>query len=158
MEAHMPEIRRILVPTDYSTNSRAAIEYALFLAKAHNAELELMHVWEVPAPFDPEWTIRVPGGASLGAAQYVRQRAAEEMEQLVSELKLLYARVRGRIDTGDPATAIVEAASSGSDLIVMATHGRTGVSRWVMGSVAEKVARHAKCPLTIVRGTEARHG
>ena len=81
------------------------------------------------------------------------------MELLLTELRSGQERVRGRIETGDPAAAVVRvAAHDRHDLIVMGTHGRTGVTRWLMGSVAENVLRHAHCPVLIVRGEEASNG
>jgi nucleotide-binding universal stress UspA family protein len=149
------EFRRILVPVDFSPASRLALEYAKALAAKSGGVLELLHVVED----------RVVAGL-WPADMYAPSRQIEDalvknaMERLAACLTREERRRLGVTLTlllGRPAVTIVEhAASCKADLIVMGTHGRTGVSHLVLGSVAERVIRTAVCPVFVVRGeTEA---
>ena len=146
----MSEIRRILVPIDFSEPSRAAFDYAVELAKSCGATVDVLHVWEAPNFLPPDSAGSVP---SLSYAEHVRKAADDALETFVAD-----ARGRGielnasEIQLGRPAHAIAEAALAGGyDLIVLGTHGRTGFSRALIGSVAENVVRHAPCPVLTVR-------
>jgi universal stress protein A len=148
----MSSIRRILVPVDFSEPSRAALDYAATVARAFGATLDLLHVWEVPSFVPPGTTLDL-GAPVHSLVETVRGGAEEALKQLVSD-----ATGRGlpigsaRAEPGSPAHSIVEAAKAGSyDLIVIGTNGRTGLSRALIGSVAERVVRLAPCPVLAVR-------
>jgi len=146
------KLKRILVPVDFSACSREALRYAAFLASPFDASIDVLHVWE-PLPYlAPETLIRV-GSTDQTLAQFARTEAARDMEQFLFELsKLGVENARGRLETGHPARTILEVIAKGDyDLVVMGTHGRTGLSRLVVGSVAEKVVRGAVRPVVTVR-------
>ena len=149
----MADVRKqILVPVDFSECSKPALEYAGRLARGIPADLHLLHVWEVP-----EFVPRVmPGEAFLdrrALAELVERRAREELDAFVREAeKLEIPIVSTTLACGVPPRSIVESAKRGGyDLLVLGTHGRTGFSHVMLGSVAERVVRHASCPVLTVR-------
>jgi nucleotide-binding universal stress UspA family protein len=135
-------IRKILFPTDFSEHSRAAFEVACALARDYRAELLVVHVHRPPQVFAPDGiALAVPEEPLDLRARLAQVRPAD------SQVKVEY-----HLAEGDPATEILSIAQSrGSDLIVMGTHGSTGLSRLLMGSVAESVLRKAPCPVLTVR-------
>jgi len=150
-------VGRILVATDFSEPSRAALDYAANLAKKLEASVDLLHVWEAPTfvvPGTGMTSIYVGSGAGEQTIEEVmRQSANHAMDEFVAKAKARGVAVRSmKTEQGRPAHAIVEAAKSGEyDLIVIGTHGRTGLPRVLLGSVAENVVRHARCPVLTVR-------
>jgi nucleotide-binding universal stress UspA family protein len=143
-----PDIKRILVPLDFSSNSALALDYAYALAQRFDAALHLVHVCEVPS--------MMTGSMDAYALAYTdwSQRLGDEAEHELT--KLLPALTRVKVSTevlfGNPARAIVTAAGTNhADLIVMGTHGHGAVMHMVMGNVAERVVRTASCPVLTVR-------
>ena len=143
-----PDIKRILVPLDFSVNSTRALDYACGLAAKFDAAIHLVHVCEVPS--------MITGSMDAYALAYTdwSQRLGAEAEaQLVREA----ARVQGvKVTTeilfGNAASSIIDAADANqADLIVMGTHGHGAVMHMVMGNVAERVVRGAPCPVLTVR-------
>jgi nucleotide-binding universal stress UspA family protein len=140
---------RILCPIDFSPGSRRAMEIAIQLAKPAGAELILAHAWHLPAmaaageyPVPPE------------TVQALVDDAARGLAQAAGEAKDLGARVvTTSFLSGVPWEQLVAAleADPTIDLVVMGTHGRTGLRRLLIGSVTEKVVRHAPCPVLAVR-------
>ena len=150
------DIKRILVPTDFSPAGRPAIEAACSFARRFGAMIDLLHVWELPVAIAPAMLLTPPVGPPLAAAEFIRGHAGQEMERLVGQLRAPGLEVRGRLESGHPAETILRIAESdGADLIVMGTHGRTGISHLLMGSVAERVVRRATCAVLTVRGRGA---
>lgn len=130
---------KILFPTDFSHTSDAALALATALARDTGAKLLIVHVEEPPVAY---------GGGELYYG--IPNPAAADLERMLREIKPTDASVpfEHHLITGDPATAIVRFADREHvDLIVMGTHGRTGLSRLLMGSVAEAVVRRASCPV-----------
>jgi nucleotide-binding universal stress UspA family protein len=151
----MGNIRRILVPVDFSPPSRAAVRYAGQLAQELGATIDLLHIWRPPTFIPAGLMVVVPGAADHQSLESLAEtEIAESMHALVAELKAergIEARLRVGFQPGSPADPIVELAERGEfDLIVMGTHGRTGVARLFLGSVAERVARLSHCPVLIV--------
>lgn len=146
----MTTIRQILVPVDFSEHSSAALDYAAGLARMAGASVDVLHVWQVPI-FEP------PGPLVPEAATSLWEAARRNAEQAVETFRAAASKrgiaVRSsKAVAGTPANAIVDVAESGGyDLIVIGTHGRTGISRALIGSVAERVVRHAHCPVLAVR-------
>jgi len=137
------KLRKILCPVDFSEGSARALEEAVRLAKEHNAELVVAHAWYVP-PTAIELSL------SSDALDAIREDAARGLEDTVSRARSLGAtQLTGVLLDGLPWTRIVEAAE-GCDLVVMGTHGRTGLSHVLLGSVAEKVVRHAHGSVLVV--------
>jgi nucleotide-binding universal stress UspA family protein len=141
--------KRILVPLDFSEPSMRALAYAKTLGEAVGASLELLHV--VPNPY-----VADPSGLYMALPQnllddFEREARARLDETLTSEERKTF-KAQSTVRTGDPLVAIVEHARvTPIDLIVMGTHGRTGVSHFFVGSVAERVVRSSPCPVLTVR-------
>ena len=151
----MAKLNRILVPVDFSACSRAAIDYASFLAQITGASVDVLHVWEPALYPTPEAAVYAAGERHQRLVEFTITDAGRAMEETLAELeKSLTGRVRGRLESGRPLEAILAAIAEGYDLVVMGTHGRRGVSRLVTGSVAEKVVRMAACPVVTVHAGE----
>ncbi|MSP60422.1 MAG: universal stress protein [Myxococcales bacterium] len=158
----MPTIERILVPVDFSACSRAALDYAVWIAgladpgadpRAPKMSIDVLHVWEPPHLIAPEVRVGAREGPGQTLAEFARSHAGHEMEALLATLEQRSgARVRGRLETGDPCATIVKvAADERFHIIVMGTHGRSGLSHLFAGSIAEKVVRRAPCPVLTLR-------
>jgi universal stress protein A len=149
----MPRLKKILVPVDYSDCSRVAMEYALFLAKRFDAEVEVLHVVEMPLHGEEQTVVR----PDTGKEQLLSELLMQEAVKTETEFFAPFARdatipIERRLLKGRPGKVIVEAATQrGADLIVMGTHGRSGFERLIMGSVTERVLRSAHCPVVVVR-------
>jgi len=135
------KVKRILAPVDFSEASLAGLDYAAAIGEHFDAELVVLFVVE---------PVRFPGDRDALAEheQRVGRRELSRLEQRFRDRPLRY---RALLQTGAPPQVIVEQAERlGADLIVMATHGRTGLSHLLLGSVAEKVVRSARCPVLTV--------
>lgn len=154
----MKKIESILVPTDFSQGSEAAIDAARSLATKLGAELEILHVWDGEEErLMPPLIVDFEDGTASRLLTEVRahglslERASAELERLAGE----GLRFRARFLTGAAAEKIVQVAiDEGHDLVVMGTHGRTGVRRMVLGSVAENVVRTCPVPVLTVHSNE----
>ena len=145
------EIRQILAPTDFSEFSKQAIESAFALAQTFGAKLLLLHVVELPA-YPVEGFVPSTMGTTL--IDDLQRQASLDLAQVLREPPNATVEVSRQVDVGIPYRTIVEVAEAvKADLIVMATHGRTGLSHLVMGSVAERVVRTAPCPVLTIRPT-----
>jgi len=146
-------ISRILVPVDFSAHSDEALRYAAALGSRLGASLELLHVVEDPF-VSGAWSseVYVPNVPELldNLVADAKRRLSDLKDVVVPEsVPAATAVLKGR-----PAHTIVEHAKDGHfDLVVMGTHGRTGLAHLVMGSVAEAVVRRAPCPVLTVRQT-----
>jgi universal stress protein A len=151
----MPLITNILVPVDFSPCSRAAMRYALALVRTFRARLEVLHVWELPGYLRPDLTVWA-GDVSGSLAEHARREAEQGMRLFVDESGLLPDdKVHSTVLGGTPYASVLAALEDGDfDLVVMGTHGRTGLSHVLLGSVAERVVRHAKVPVLTVRAPE----
>ena len=149
----MPTLRTILVPTDLSPCSTRALASAQDFALAFGASIDLLYVWSAPALVAPESVITGVGINEQPLLEWIRHSATEQLTQFEANARQSGIAVRNSMcEAGDPATRIVERAASGKyDLLVLGTHGRTGISHVIMGSVAEKVVRRAPCPVLTVR-------
>ena len=148
----MTQIRKILVPVDFSDSSRAALEYAAGLARPFDATIDLLHVWQAPA-FIGAMTLPEVPATEATMVELVKKNAEEASIRFAGEAEKHGWRVReARCEPGVPAHTIVAVAKRGNyDLVVIGTHGRTGLAHVLMGSVAETVVRHAECPVLTVR-------
>jgi nucleotide-binding universal stress UspA family protein len=136
-------VKHILVPTDFGEPAERALELAIELAKRFEAKLTLLHVYTLP--WLPYPTRLVFPMAELTTAA---QRA---LDVVLTQARGRYDRCEGLVQGGSPDERIVRAAKdSGADLIVMGTHGRSGVSRFMLGSVAERVVRLSPIPVLTV--------
>lgn len=152
----MPTFRRILVPVDFSPCSKAALQYAARIAERLGAAVEALHVWEPPmhlglGPGEVYLQVTTEEGRPL--TELARTHAQKELDQLIAEISSRFSvKLSGRLEAGNISDTIIEIAKADPcDLIVMGTHGRRGFSRVLMGSIAEKVVRHAPCPVITYR-------
>jgi universal stress protein A len=152
-EGSTMEICQILAPTDFSEFSRQAIDYAFELAQTFGAKLLLLHVIELPAyPIEGF----VPPSIGTTLSEDLERQASLDLAQVLPKAQDTKVEVIRLVVVGTPYRKIVEVAEEEKlDLIVMATHGRTGLSHLVMGSVAERVVRTAPCPVLTIRPTAA---
>jgi len=143
-------IRRILVALDFSAESHSALRYAVMLGKKFSSTLMLVHVVE-PVLTTPE--VIIPELAT----ERVVSDASAELRELADEISDGCRLVETAVRRGIAFFEIVEAANAmGADLLVVGTHGRTGLSRALLGSTAEKVTRHAPCPVLVVHRSNGR--
>ncbi len=135
--------QRILLPIDFSKSSEHARSLAVFLASGFGARLSILHVLSKP---------ELPVGGDGDGLDSFYTKAQKEAESYLNKLGDHSAiQVDKSVEIGDPARRVVElAAGEGFDLIVCGTHGRTGIQRWIMGSVAEKIVRTAPCSVLVV--------
>ena len=149
----MIDLRRILVPTDFSKHSHNALRYAVAFAEKFGAELHLLHVVQDLALFIPDNV----GGAPPVVPPVDQLTAAvhEALQRVIRENGLERLRVCPEVREGTPFHEIIRCARDRDvDLIVMGTHGRSGLAHVLLGSVAEKVVRKAPCPVLTVRHPE----
>lgn len=139
-------VKDILVPVDYSHSGDAALAYAASLGKEYDAELHLVHVFEPPFA-------HVDGGFASAPVPAVTPADLEAEEAKLNEITpdkgVKFCR---EFIVGNPADELVSyAKEKGIDLVVMGTHGRTGLNRLLMGSVAEGVVRRSPCPVLTIK-------
>lgn len=147
----MTRLEHLLVATDFSACSKEALDHAIQLAGKMKGRLTLLYIFESPFFYPTE----SPLGAYPEVYQWLQDFKREEMKKLDSlrdEIRKEGLSVETIFKEGVPSVEIIQTAKEiGADLIVMGTHGRRGLSHVVMGSVAERVAREAPCPVFIVR-------
>jgi nucleotide-binding universal stress UspA family protein len=145
----------LLVPLDGSRLAETALPAAATLAKQFNGRITLLRVVR-----PPDITTSTSGSAMAEVLAMLRTHSQEEaqayLHDLQSKLRREGHRVHGEVVFGDNVAQIIldEADNQGADAIVMSTHGRGGLSRWVFGSVADKVLRQARIPILLIRSEE----
>ena len=141
-------VHRILVAHDFHPTSEAALEYALSIAARFDASVTVVHAYDVPSMGAPEVLVLATDWLSQVAAV-----ARESLDAVVARARKSGVAVDGELREGAPWSQINEVARTRhSDLIVVGSHGRRGLPRALLGSVAEKVVRTAPCPVLVVRG------
>ncbi len=146
--------KKILAPVDFSKFSLDALRAAVDISRIRKAELTVLHVSEEPSLPDTYGQASVVYANWRAVRDEVHEDSKKELEAMASEAGA-DRNVKKKSVWGDPANEIIQLADSGKfDLIVMSTHGRMGLSRLLMGSVAEQVIRHAHCPVFVIRGQE----
>ena len=145
--------KNILVTLDGSELSKQALSHAEQLAQGMNAKLTLLRITPLPTP-----EMAVVTGSPLDRSNrdaYVQSMvddATRSLEELSERLRFQHIKAVAVVDVGEAADKILEYVEKNPiDLVVMSTHGRTGVQRWLMGSVATKVASASPCPILLVR-------
>ena len=142
------QLKKILVPVDFSKVSKAALAYAAFLAGQFGTEFILLHVTE-KSPID---YLLGPGLMNHLVVPMMKQAEADLARLAGSLSKAHGAHLTAIVRTGKPFEEICRAARTlGADLIVLTTHGHTGLKHVMLGSTAERVVRHADCPVLVVR-------
>lgn len=146
----MSPFRRILYASDFSPASRPAFRRALDLARAGRAALTVAHVYSIVVPVTGEGL--VAGQVYDRWLAEIRADAQRRLDRLVAEARKHGIRATGLLLEGVPHDRILRAArSTRADLIVLGTHGRTGLGRILLGSVAARVVTLARCPVLTVR-------
>ena len=141
----MINIKNILMPTDLSDYAGYALDYAREFASTYGADLHLLHV------LDLHWL--GSGAVIANALPQYQQDKQDQLNAMKSEIEGI--DVKATVATGVPHVAIVRYAREHDiDLLVLATHGRTGISHALIGSVAEKVVQMAPCPVLTVKHPE----
>jgi nucleotide-binding universal stress UspA family protein len=145
-------LKKILVPIDFSEFSKNALKYAVPFAKQFNAEIVLLYVVE-PTIYPADFSF---GQIGLpGIEEELRKRGTEELRKLAASEIQDIVKSRTRVETGKAFAEINRVAKEESaDLIIIATHGHTGIEHAIFGSTAEKVVRKAPCPVLSVRTPE----
>jgi nucleotide-binding universal stress UspA family protein len=141
--------KKILYATDFSEHARPPFERALELARATGASVTMLHVIEPPVYALSEGALMRPN--MMEELQRVAEQAMIEWKGIGHAFAPGVA-INTLVSHGTVWDQVVNEAKAGYDLVVVGTHGRTGIKRVVMGSVAERVARHAPCAVLIVRG------
>ena len=148
----MLSIRRILAPSDFSDHSLPPVRYAAELADKFGAELVLLHVVQDLALVLPDAVM--PTAVASPDVGAMMDAAKDGLTALVDRLGLARLNPRTEVRVGSPAGEITAAAADlKADLICIGTHGRGGLAHMLLGSVAEKIIRHAPCPVLTVRPT-----
>ncbi len=145
----MQTFKHILVPTDFAKASAEAVKLAVSMAKAFDAKLTLLHVWELPIYPYMDFMLN---SSVIGE---VEDAAVKGLEAALPNLKKSLPTAESKLKNGLPHQGILDAvAELGADLVIMGTHGRHGLSRITLGSVAEKVVRLSPVPVLTVHAPE----
>ena len=150
------QISKILVPTDFSACSDDAVRWAGELGARFGSRLILVHVAEIPGGIDPATLISPGEGAPVvPIGEHVQAAAMARLSELADRIGGLGVTVETRLTQGPVHRLILQvAAEEKVDHIVMGTHGRTGLAHVVLGSVAERIVRHATVPVTTIHARE----
>lgn len=149
----MIDLRRILVPTDFSKFSRIALAYASAFAEKFGAELYLLHVVQDLAVFIPDMVTVAPPPAP--SVEQMTRAVQDAFDRIIKENQLDRLNIHREVREGTPFYEIVRYAKEQNiNLIIMGTHGHTGLTHMLLGSVTEKVVRKAPCPVLTVRHPE----
>jgi nucleotide-binding universal stress UspA family protein len=141
------DIREILVPIDFTETSERALDYAVDLAKRLGANVTVMHAYELPIYGFPDGALV----ASVDVATRISQASQEGLDAALEKRQGSGVALRAILRDGPPAEEIATVAlEQKADLVVLGTHGRRGLRRAIMGSVAEEVVRACTCPVLTV--------
>ena len=150
----MKPVRRILFGTDFSPASRPAFRRSLELAASNGAALWIAHVAAPPPPMSAEGYVLPRYYDDLSAA--IRTDAEKRLKVLLALARKAGVKAHGLLLTGAPHDALNRAARRHrADLLVVGTHGRTGLAKFLVGSVASRVVATAPCPVLTIRGRAA---
>jgi len=145
-------IRRILIPIDYSEHSKAALAYGADLALGFGASLDIIHVWDRPTYMTDAVMVQRPGEAHKPIGELIRENAQKDMNEYMAGITLPDGvAIQTRLLSGEPASALIGELKKGQhDLVVLSTHGRTGLAHLLLGSIAEKLVRLSPVPVMTV--------
>jgi len=148
----MPRLRRIMHATDFSPASTAALKRAMAMAKADRAQLIIVHVMTPPS-------LALPGDGYISPSLYedlessARAQARKRLNAIVARARKAGVRATGLLLEGVPHERVARAArAKKADLLVIGTHGRTGLAKFFLGSVAARLIASVSCPVLTVRG------
>lgn len=141
----------ILVPLDGSELAETALPHARALAKAYDGRITLMSIMEPVTVYTQPGVVGPIVSVGIDIEEELR-RIREYLDKVADRLKTESIDVRIVVREGDPASEIIDyAAANQEDIIVMSTHGRSGIQRWVYGSVADRILRSANAPVLLIR-------
>jgi nucleotide-binding universal stress UspA family protein len=145
-------IQRILVPVDYSPCSRAALRLAAELAQRFQATLDVVHIWDRPSYVSDVVMTRTGPISGKSLIRMIQENAQRDLDEFLSTTDLpAGTMIAGRLLSGDPASTLIhEIKLEKCDLVVVGTHGRTGLAHVLLGSVAEKLVRLSPVPVLTV--------
>jgi universal stress protein A len=149
---------RILVPVDFSDCSRAALTHAVELATRLRVPLTVLHVWELPASVRPDMMVWLEKGDEQPIVAVVLEQARRDLDDFVAKVPVSpEIALETLLKEGGVVPTILEVAEQGGyDLVVMGTHGRSGLAELLTGSVTKRLLRHAPCAVLTVRPPEAK--
>lgn len=151
-------LERILVPVDFGDAAVAALRLAVTWADAAGARVDLLHVIDAPAYLSPQVSVAYGEGGNITTFdEVVREEAIGQLDELVKKLPTgLRTGIDVEVVRGDPLTAIVERAKA-DDLVIVGTHAKAGLGRWMLGTLADKLMRSVDGPVvTVHESDEAR--
>ena len=144
------KIKKILCPVDFSDMSERCLQYAVTCAAAHKANLEVLHVMELP--FLPSYSTAALDSSMNGLVERVGKECENRLIALLDKYRDQCPNISHRVVVGTPFMEIIHMAKDEHfDLIVMGTRGHTGIRHILLGSVASKVVRNAPCPVLTVK-------
>ena len=148
----MPQITRIVVPVDFSEYSKNAFRYAIDCAQTFDAEMILVYVIE-PIIYPADFSF---GQVALPSIEHeLQERGLDQLQILIGKEVPSGVRARAVIRSGKPFVEIIQLAKEEqADLIIIATHGHSGIEHVLFGSTAEKVVRKSPCPVLSIRSPE----
>jgi len=146
----MKDIKKILVPVDFSKNCKIALDWAMSISENLGAQVILFHVLEMPSDLKERANRHLALERNL--KEKIVNEKAEKLQLFSKEYDQVKITIVPEVSEGKPFIEIVTASKKHkTDLIVMGTHGRTGLQQMLIGSVAEKVVRNAHCPVLTVK-------
>lgn len=152
----MKVLKHILVPVDFSECSVAALQHARSLSDVFGAKLDVIHTYDVPSFITPNIVV-FAGNLETPLADHADRQARDQLLEFLRKHGLgEHPNVHARVVMGPPGSTILDVAETERpDLLVIGTHGRTGMARVLLGSTAEKVLRGAPCPVLAVKAESA---
>jgi universal stress protein A len=152
-------IKRILVPIDYSACSRVALRLAAELGQRFGAALDVVHVWDRPSYVSDVVLTRTDAISPKSLIVLIEENARRDLAEFLTSAEVpAGTALSSRLVAGDPASALLHEVKLGNhDLVVIGTHGRTGLSHILLGSVAEKLVRLSPVPVLTVPDEVAQH-
>lgn len=142
------QIRQILVPIDFSEHARPVLDWACELAKEHGSKVVLLHAYHLPVEFQQLEGAYLPPEFWTN----VKTEAQQTIDEYATQVSKLGIEVEALVREGYPATVIEEEAERlPADLIVLGTHGLSGLKHLLLGSIAERVVQRAPCPVLTVK-------
>jgi len=144
--------KRILVPVDYSDCSRAAVRAATEIAQKFGSSIDIVHVWDRPTYVSDVLLVGNQGQSQKSLVDLIRENAEKDMADFLASLEIPSGLdVSHRLISGEPAATIVQELGRGEhDLVIVSTHGRTGLAHLLLGSVTEKLVRLSPIPVLTV--------
>lgn len=149
----MKTLKRILVPVDFAESSRASLEYALGLAEAYGASVDVLHVWLTPAYVSPAIAVQFASGRTETLTRIAETEAQSQLSDFLEKIpKPKHVPMKTMITYGVPHEVIGKLAPE-YDIVIMGTHGRRGIAHAMLGSVTERVLRTSPRPVLVVRAS-----